>query len=198
MIKRNLKFALLPLFFLLFGLADMDAQRGDVRDALDDKSKVSGLTFGSYVSFGFFDGWQLELQPGVGYKITDWMIAGAGVNYTFGSQFTNNFNRDKVTFTAVGPRVYGQFNVFNQIYLMGEYQRLYATYKDKPENGPTTVLFKGQEDVVLLGGGYSTSFGEGLGVYTDFMFNVLWQRSVPGDESFSQPYMVRFGVFYTL
>ncbi len=172
-------------------------KKDEVAEALDDKSKVSGLTVGSYVSFGFANGWQLEAQPGLGYKIADFLIAGGGVSLTYSSQFTDNFSRDKYIANLIGPRAFAQFNVFGPMYLMGEYQYLFYEGKFKREDGSIPFTENGQESAFLLGGGYTQSFGEGLGIYTDFMFNVLWKKGIPSDPTYTLPYTVRFGVFYT-
>ncbi|MGB1217782.1 MAG: hypothetical protein ACPG5P_07885 [Saprospiraceae bacterium] len=197
--------------FIIFGLAlfsimlistegysqKRKKKKDEVSEALDDRSKLSGLTVGSYVSFGFSNGWQLEAQPGVGYKIADFLIAGVGMNYTYASRFVNDGTRSKTEATLIGPRVYAQFNVFGPVYLMGEYQQLYFNGKYKDGIGNILQREKGSDSAFLLGGGYTQAFGEGFGVYTDFMFNVLWKQSIPGDPTYTLPYTVRFGLFYT-
>ena len=198
---RNLSMTgLLFLAAMLFATTAF-GQRGnkdDVDDALDDTSPLAGLTFGSYIGMGFSNGWQIEASPGVGYKLADFVIVGGGLSYTYASQYANNVNRDKYTQNLIGPRAYAQFNVFNQIYLMGEYQYLLSTIRFDPEIGDKYVIDDGTESVMLLGGGYSSSFGEGFGFYTEFMFNVLWKRSTATDPTYTQPYSIRIGVFYTL
>lgn len=191
--NRYFKFIAITLFALVLSIS-LSAQRNkDVDDALNDKSKVSGLHVGSYVGFGYANGWQLEFAPGVGYRVFDFLIVEAGVNYSYTEQFFSNASNDKQYATLFGPRVGIKGNIYGQFYGLAEYQLQSFRLKQRV-NGTVTTFEKSSENLMYLGAGYTNNFGQGVGFYTDFVFDVLYDRVT---SPRSTPYSIRFGVFYT-
>ncbi len=184
---------------MMFCVVDVQAQKDDdidddVEAALDDESKVSGLTVGSYLGFGYSNGWQIEFSPEVGYKLFDFLIPSAGFTYSYVEQFLSQNTNDKQFATLVGPRVNLKAKVFGQFYAIAEYQFLTYNWKYKDNFGNVTPIEKSSENAFFLGAGYSSSFGEGFGIYSDFIFDVLYDRI---NSPRPAPYTFRFGVFYT-
>ncbi len=213
--KKNLKLMGGIFILLLFFAQAAIAQDDDVDSALDDSSKLKGLHVGSYFGLNYNNGWYLEFSPGAGYKITDWLIAGGGLSYFYASSFDFNQRGDKISSTAIGPRLFVKANVFSQFYAIGEYQfqSYKSKYKDASGNVVTNFGFcqdcdpnspnyesciancsNKNESVLYLGGGYTSQFGKQLGFYTEFIIDVLYDRL---HSPRSSPYTVRVGVFYT-
>ncbi len=213
--KKNLKLLTWVVAALFIFATTAQGQRNsEVDDALDDKSKLKGLHVGSYVGFSYNNGWLLDFSPGVGYAVKDWLILGAGINYSYSSTFDYFAQNDKVTSRTIGPRVFAKANVFSQFYAVAEYQyqSFNVKYRDPLGNVQDNVVnfcedcdptvdpncaencFNRTESALFLGGGYSSSFGERLGFYTEFIIDVLYDRI---NSPRNSPYTVRVGVFYT-
>lgn len=194
--KRNFRLLGIIFFVLFVFSVSASAQRNkDVEDALDDKKKVSGLHLGSYVGFGYSNGWQLDFSPGVGYRPVKWLLVEGGVTYAYTQQFLFSNSNARQVASLIGPRVGIKGNVFRQFYALAEYQHLKFTAKEKDNNGNVVYTFpSASENIFYLGAGYSSSFGEGFGLYTDFVFDVLYDRV---NSPRSTPYTIRIGAFYT-
>ncbi len=206
--NRYFKMLATILFFVAMTTSLMAQRNKDVDAALDDKSPLSKLYLGSYVGFGYSNGWQLDFSPGVGYRLTDWLIAGGGLNYSFGSQFDNFAQNDKITTTLIGPRAFAKFNVFQNYYAIADYsyntfrvkykdaqgnpQPIFVSYCEDNPNDPQ--CFNRNEHNMNLGAGYATQFGEGFGVYSEILIDVLFDRAHSPKPA---PYSFRFGFFYT-
>lgn len=213
--KRNLRLLGIIFFALFIGTVSASAQKNkDVDEALDDKSKVSGLYVGSYVGFGYSNGWRLEFTPGVGYKLTDWLIAGAGLTYSYGSRFDYQVRNDKLSTTLIGPRVFAKANFYREFYGIAEYQyhTFSVKYRDASGNVNNNAVQYCQdcdpsnpncnnncvnknESALFLGAGYANQFGEGFGMYTDVIIDVLYGQNRLNSPR-STPYTIRIGVFY--
>lgn len=183
-------------FFALLLSTSLSAQKNkDVDDALNDKSKLSKFHVGSYVGFGYSNGWQLEFSPGIGYKVFDFLIVEAGINYAYTEQFYNSGTRDKQVASLIGPRIGVKGNIYQQFYGLAEFQYLSFKAKEKDNDGNVVFTYpSASENLLYVGAGYSSSFGQGVGFYTDFIFDVLYDRVT---SPRSAPYTIRFGVFYT-
>lgn len=192
--KRNFRLLGIVFFAMFVFSVSASAQRDrDVDDALDDKSKVSGLHLGSYVGFGYSNGWQLDFSPGVGYRPLKWLLVEGGVTYAYTESFFSSVNNDKDFASLIGPRVGVKGNFYGQFYGLAEFQYLTYTWKQKI-NGNVSELGKFNEKLFYVGAGYSSSFGDGFGLYTDFIFDVLYDRV---NSPRSAPYTIRIGAFYT-
>lgn len=183
------------VFFALLLSTSLSAQKNkDVDDALNDKSKLSKFHVGSYVGGSYNNGWQLEFAPGVGYKVFDFLIVEVGVNYAYSQQFLNQTNNDRQVASLFGPRVGVKGNVYQQFYGVAEFQYQRFNAKLKNSNGDVLSSFRSAENIFYLGAGYSSSFGQGVGFYTDFIYDVLYDRL---NSPRAAPFSIRFGVFYT-
>lgn len=183
------------LFFALLLSTGLSAQRNkNVDDALNDKNPLSNFHVGSYVGLGYNNGWQLEFAPGVGYKVFDFLIVEGGINYAYSQQFFNRSTNERQVATLIGPRIGVKGNFYQQFYGLAEFQ--YQAFKAKLKNNDGTVVnsFSSSENIFYLGVGYSSSFGQGVGFYTDFVFDVIYDRI---NSPRPAPYGIRFGVFYT-
>ncbi len=211
--KKNLRTLGLFVFAMIFFASTAMAQDDDetIDDAFSGGNKFSNIYVGSYVGFGYSNGWQLDFSPGVGYKIKDWLIAGGGLNYSYASAFDISQRGDKITSTTIGPRIFAKGNVFQQFYAIGEFQYLINKFKytDAQGNKSDAVNFcedcagdpncletcyNKSETALYVGAGYASEFGKGMGFYTEFIIDVLYDRLRSLRPS---PYTVRIGIFYT-
>ena len=184
------------VFFALLLSTGLSAQKNkDVDDALNDKSKLSKWHVGSYVGGSYNNGWQLEFAPGIGYKVFDFLIVEAGINYSYSQQFLSSVTNDRQVASLIGPRIGVKGNIYSQFYGLAEFQHLSFKAKQKDGNGNVTYTFpSASENLLYLGAGYSNSFGQGVGFYTDFIYDVLYDRL---NSPRAAPFSIRFGVFYT-
>lgn len=107
-----------------------------------------GLAFGNYIN--------LNLNPQVGLKFTDWWGAGVGVDY-------NYVGSSAVNVQAVGPSVFTRLKFFNALLLQAEYNHTYMRYRELGyEERLNFPMF-------LVGPGYQSGSDNG-GVF----FMVLW------------------------
>ncbi|MEZ4799399.1 MAG: hypothetical protein R2809_06420 [Flavobacteriales bacterium] len=107
-----------------------------------------GLAFGNYIN--------LNLNPQVGVKFTDWWGAGVGVDY-------NYVGSSAVNVQAVGPSVFTRFKFFDALLLQAEYNHTYMRYRDLGYEARLNF------PMLLVGPGYQSGTGNG-GVF----FMVLW------------------------
>lgn len=212
------------LLFTIVLSTGLSAQKNkDVDDALSDKNKLQGFYVGSYVGFGYANGWQIDFSPEVGYKVKDWLMVGAGLTYSYSQSFQNyrlfdNANSsfidtDKTITAIIGPRISVKANFYQQFYGVVNYEYLTHKVKFKGPDGNLTLdevqdqfdvgyvedgcttgnCFNKHENVLYLGGGYTSSFGEGFGFYTEFIVDLLYDnRNSPRNS----PLAARIGLFY--
>jgi hypothetical protein len=194
--KRNFRLLSIIFFALfIFSVSAFAQKNKDVDEALDDKNKVSGLHLGSYVGFGYSNGWQLDFSPGIGYRPLKWLIVEGGITYAYTQQFLYTNSNDRQVASLIGPRIGIKGNFYRQFYGLAEFQYLSFKAKQKDGNGNVVYTFPSDfEKILYLGAGYSSSFGDGFGLYTDFIFDVLYDRV---NSPRSTPYSIRVGAFYT-
>lgn len=128
-----------------------------------DKSRLEfggslGLSFGSQSTF-------IDLSPTVGYRVTDNFTAGLGPVFNYISQEFIGIGREK--FIITGGRLFSRYIVFENLFLMGEYNML--SYKEP---------FADRRLVhrLPLGGGYRQGAGRG-NVYIMIMYDLLHENN---------------------
>lgn len=107
-----------------------------------------GLAFGNYIN--------LNLNPQVGLKFTDWCGAGVGADY-------NYVGTSSLNVQAIGPSVFTRLKFFDFLLLQAEYNHTFIRYRELGYEGRTDF------PMFLVGPGYQSGDGNG-GVF----FMVLW------------------------
>src|SRR5690606_32186277 len=151
-----LKSKFLILFFLAFGLFQISsfAQREIYsEDSVQFKDR---LYYGGNFGMQFGTVTLIDFSPLVGVMITPKFSSGLGITY--------QYFKDKRYFggeaSSYGGRVFSRYNIFPNIFLQGEYERInfdnYNQRADQFERIWSNALF--------LGGGYFAPFGSRGGV----------------------------------
>lgn len=105
------------------------------------------------------NGGYVQLNPMLGYKVTDWWASGIGFNYTYYGNRTNNFS-------YYGPTVWTRIKPLDGFYLHTEYNYLHASY------------YSGPIPVWLVGGGVY-SRGDVISIGLFLMYDVIQHEASP-------------------
>jgi hypothetical protein len=136
-----------------------------------------GLSFGGDVKY-------LEVEPLVGYQVTDNTTVGGGLIYR-----QREDERFEPTFSThdYGASVFVRYHVIPRMFLQGEYE--YLSYEFRQFDGSTDRDDFGS---VLGGLGYSQPIGPRSGFFASMLYNF----SYDSDERspYDSPWVVRFGI----
>ena len=152
--------------------------------------------FGGGLGAGFANGWNINVSPQVGYKLSERLWSGVGFDYNFVSRNFNNGSRDR--FTVLGPKVFAWYFISQEINAGSEYAYYDFTYK-QIVNGRTTESNESQRSW-LIGGGYTQAFGRGSrsGMRIELYYDVLFDDS-PGNFNFrNSAFVPRVSFIYGL
>lgn len=172
----------------LFVLALLSANSGFTQLTEDNKKPKKSfgerLFFSGGLGLTFGDVTYIDISPQVGYKITDEFGAGVGVTYIYYSVNQQNY---KWSTSIYGGSIFARYNILEQVVLYSEYQILNvdALISRNPDGlgGRTNV------PIWLVGGGYSSPPGSGLG----FQLLVLWDLIGDVNSPYSNP-VIRGGI----
>ncbi len=169
------------LFFVLFSslygnLIGQD-DRNQQKDTTQKIPFIKRLKFNVGGGFGFgstngFAYSNINIQPQVGYKITENLIAGVGANYQYLKYGTANYQ-------IYGGNAFVRYFVSSQFFLQTEYQVLNYSYQ-------TTRAWN---DYLLAGGGYMPGSGFYISAYYLLKFP-------PNNNIYGQPYVIRAGIMF--
>ncbi len=185
------KYSYLLLAFLLFAMSS-SAQSVDNEQDNGDDSILKKLVFGGNIGAGYSNGWNLNLSPTVGYRTTNTSITGIGITYIH-SDFKNSWDGLRWTQDVTGARVFAQQLLFGGLHAQAEYEYLTFTAKIRDSSNRIIQEREIQTPGLLLGGGYSQSFGHGLGFTTQVLYNVLYNAST---SPYPSPLVIRGGFMY--
>lgn len=130
---------------------DKEKKDFDLREKLVYGGNV-GLWFGGNSRF-------VQVNPMVGYKVTDWWAAGVGFNYTYLGNQSNNFS-------YYGPTLWTRIRPLEGFYLHTEYNYLRASY------------YNGSIPVWLVGGGVYSQ-GNVLSIGFFLLYDVIQHEQSP-------------------
>jgi hypothetical protein len=124
-----------------------------------DKSK---LFFGGNFGLNFSNGYSLiNVSPQVGYRFTDQVAAGFGLNYIHYNY--TDYNNFKYTQNYAGLNIFGRFYPIQYAFIQAQPELNYIWGKVR-DNGSNAVLYKIPSKFVpslLLGGGAAIPAGRG-------------------------------------
>lgn len=162
-------------------------------ESTDSKGEIlDKLVFGGNIGGGYSNGWNLNISPTVGYKLTNSTVAGVGVSYIY-SDFNNSYYSYRSKFNVTGGRVFLQQLLINNLYARAEYEYLDYSIRLFSNDGRIVSETRGQAPGLLLGGGYTTSFGYGLGFNMELLYNVMYRADV---SPYPSPIIIRGGFMY--
>jgi hypothetical protein len=174
-------------------LTSVIASAQEEEQVTEDRAEIlDKLVFGGNIGGGFSNGWSINLSPTVGYKITNTTIAGVGMSYIY-RDFNSDFYANRSVFYVTGGRVFAQQLLFNNIYARGEYEYLDYSLRLYSNDGRLINESRGQAPGLLLGGGYTTSFGYGLGFNMEVLYNVIYRADI---SPYPSPLVIRGGFMF--
>lgn len=138
-----------------------DAQRPPLKDR---------LVFNLGGNFWIGTTTSIGLMPQVGYKVTDRLIAGVGLNF----QYYKNLQFSGDPFMIYGGNVFTRYHVHPSLFLQTEYQVL--QYNENLGG------------YALIGGGYTPS--------TNVYISAYYLLHAPTDNAYGAPYLVRVGFMF--
>jgi hypothetical protein len=188
------KYSFLLLTFLFIATMSF-AQTAEIetpKSKNNDESILKKLVLGGNVGVGYANGWNLNLSPTVGYKLTNSTIAGIGITYNY-ADFNNPFYNNRTTYNTTGGRIFAQQLLFQNLYAHAEYEYLSYEVKVRSNDGRIVNQFEATAPGLLLGGGYSSSFGNGFGFTTEILYNILYRSDI---SPYASPLIFRGGFMY--
>lgn len=144
-----------------------NAGQNEQRKKLNIRDKISfniggGLWFGSYTN--------ISLLPQIGYRVTDKLTTGVGVNFHY---YKNN-TISSSPYMIYGGNVFARYFLLDNLFTQAEYQLL------QYDN------FLG--DYALLGGGYRSMDG--------FYISGYYLLRYPSNNAYGAPYIIRIGFLF--
>lgn len=136
-----------------------------------------GLQFGT-ISF-------IDLNPKVGYYLSDKLIGGVGGLYKY---YKHKRAAGDYSTNIYGGRLFLQYDIFKSIYAYGEFE--YLTYEDYNTKG-NIVPFESTN--ILFGGGYRSRISSNSYIYFMGLYNI--------DETLKTPYnnpVIRTGFMWNI
>lgn len=152
-----MKTPLLISLFLLFGATSVFSQRTaedeyvesqkksetqNTKKPFKDRLVFGGNLGGSFGTYSYF-----QINPMVGYKVTDWWVNGIGFNYIYSGSRGYSQN-------TYGPSVWSRAYIYKSIMLHSEFEYLTMNFRN-----PYGEKFNGNAPVWLAGGGYQNTAG---------------------------------------
>lgn len=158
----------------------------------NDGSILKKMVFGGNVGAGYANGWNVNLSPTVGYKLTQSTIAGVGISYSY-ADFNSAYFSNRTTYNTTGGRIFAQQLLFQNLYAHAEYEYLTYEIKVRTTDGRIVNQYNASAPGFLLGGGYASSFGYGVGFTTEVLYNVLYRSGI---SPYASPLVIRGGLMY--
>jgi hypothetical protein len=134
---------------------------------------------------------RFDVLPYFGYRLGDAIAPAVGIDYTFYYDFSTQSELN-----IWGPKVILKLRPFKSsrqlqgFYLYGEYAHLIVDAK----SGTSTLrAFQPRENV---GVGWTTNFGKGSGMTSEFLFDLYNIVHRPNVSIFNNPFSYRIGFYY--
>ena len=148
---------------------------------------VTGGNMGVGLSGNYF---HISLAPQVGYRIIHELEIGVRGTYSFEVDWSRAYGTR--TYHYFGGAPYVSLEVFQGIFLHGEYEKLYCFSRKTETYTPVNRWY----DSMFVGGGYRT-YSNGGDNYAFFMilYNLFWDRQVMSNEGtpYRGPISIRVG-----
>ena len=132
------------------------------------------LVGGGGLGGGYSNGWRVTLTPWVGYKITDRLWTGIGVDYNYASYKDPRFEI-KETYSVLGPKVFANYYITQDINAGTEFVR--NTFKYTETFNGNKFKISDSFNSWLIGGGYTQRMGGRAGIRLELFYDVLYDES---------------------
>ncbi len=122
------------------------------------------LFFNGNVGFSFGDITQVQLSPGVGYRVNNEFGIGTGITYIYSSDSRGS---TKLSQSIFGPRAFAIYKFHPQFYATSKYE--FLRFKQKIGN---TVSAKREVPAWFVGLGFRTG-SQGIGFSVEGLYDIL-------------------------
>jgi hypothetical protein len=143
------------------------------------------LTYGGNFGLQFGTSTYIDISPMAGYRLTEKLVPGVGVNYVYFSQrYPGGF---VFRSNLYGVRAFTRYDLLDRVFIYGEYELLNWDAYDFLSNTNKRVWYGSP----IVGGGYLQPSGNG----SAFMVYVLYAASSqdPASPYFQNPLIFRVG-----
>ncbi|MEM9339536.1 MAG: hypothetical protein AAGA66_12455 [Bacteroidota bacterium] len=169
-----MKITALTLLFFMTSLV------GHAQDKFTDKVFYGG-------GFGFSSGaasTNVGLSPFVGYRITQRLLAGFGINYQY-----VRFKRANTSISNYGWNVFTRYNLARQFFIQTEFEQLNFEFFTGSNEQTERDLY----NAMYVGAGYSESLGGRAAFSVSALYNVLY-NAADDPQPYNSPWLIRAGL----
>ncbi|WP_194776511.1 hypothetical protein [Pararhodonellum marinum] len=183
--KIKQKFILIPFLLLGSGLISGKCHAQIEYDPEQKAPLLDRMYFGGNFSLQFGDVTFIDISPLAGLMVTPRFSTGLGVTYQYlNFRFFNQSNN------IYGGRVFTRYNVFNNIFLHGEYESLNTVFTRVDPATNETAFVREWVPGLFLGGGYFVPFGRRGGANVTLLYNILHDNV---RSPYFEPLIIRVG-----
>ncbi len=136
-----------------------------------------GVSAGSNVT-------NISLSPFVGYRITQRLLSGFGINYQY-----VKFKRANTSISNYGWNVFTRYHVTQQFFAQTEFEQLNFEYFTGSNEQTDRDLY----NALYIGAGYTQSLGGRAAFSFSALYNVFYDAS-DNPQPYSSPWSVRAGL----
>ncbi|MES2389518.1 MAG: hypothetical protein V4543_16055 [Bacteroidota bacterium] len=112
----------------------------------------------------------VNVSPTLGYAVTDKFMPGIGATYIYSSiTYTNGY---KASSNYVGGNVFARYIVYQNVFLMTEYEVLKVNFEASDGSHASRTIFN-----PLIGGGLRIPLGERSGILVSALYNLNYNAN---------------------
>ncbi|WBM75007.1 hypothetical protein [Saprospira grandis] len=161
----------------------------------EKQNPLKGFFIGSSAGLDLWNSlFRIDFSPHLGYRISSFAHLGLGLNYTYMYEMTSQAN-----IHLIGPKAFLRIRPLPQywesFYLHGELEQLYVR-ESNPNytGGPNSPRYiQDIQPRANIGFGYTSNFDNGLGIFSEFLFDIYYLRS---GTTYVNPITYRAGLHY--
>jgi hypothetical protein len=180
------------LIISIISFTTIFAQEEYSRPVKDNSKFWDRVYFGGGAGAGFGNITQIQVNPRIGYGVTDRLIAGIGINY-----FYSRINYDKIygsggTFSTsvYGNTLFSSFSILENVAALAEYEALNWEYYDYDVNDYRRSWISS----VFVGGSYRQPIGKKGFMELGMLYNLNYQNQKV--SPYSSPWVPRVSIYF--
>lgn len=165
-------------YIICISLLSITSSVAQESDGGFDKEK---LFFGGGLSLQFGTITFIDIQPMVGYRVSDKLAVGVGLIYQYvkDDRYQQAYGYSSEYYT-LGGKIFGRYFIFDNFFAHAEYQLLNVEDYDFTFNSTRRTNI----DIFFVGGG----FRQPLGPRSSFFAAILWDVIEDGRSPYQNPY----------
>lgn len=180
--------AVLAIFlFLIFGKVDDALAQREIYPE-DDPPLKDRMYYGGNFSLQFGSLTYIDISPLAGVMLTEKLSAGLGGTYQY-----LRFRRTKSSSSVYGGRLFGRYNITENIFAHSEAESLNTAYVVPGATPSQDRLTRDWVTGIFVGGGYFTPFGSRGGANITLLYNLTYDNR---RSPYNEPYVIRVGFVF--